>query len=177
MNSSPPAGRSRASTKDAVGWSERHYTEVRINRTQALVLGFSLAAWVGLVGILVAAPDIFTGVLKLPAGGSRRAELALLVAISTLLGLLGVGVVRRWRWTFWLVLVAFLAGLLRVPASLMELLGVLPANGPAWYVLLQGAVGLVQFAIGLAMLSGLRRAGVWGSFGWPAGRPTPRRDT
>lgn len=177
MNSAPPAGRSRASTKDAVGWSERHYTEVRINRTQALVLGFSLAAWVGLVGILVAAPDIFTGVLKLPAGDSRRAELAFLVAISTLLGLLGFGVVRRWRWTFWLVLVAFLAGLLRVPASLMELLGVLPASGPAWYVLLQGAVGLVQFAIGLAMLSGLRRAGVWGSFGWPAGRPTPRRDT
>jgi hypothetical protein len=150
---------------------------VRINRTQALVLGFSLAAWVGLIGILAAAPDIFAGALKLPARDSRPAELAFLVAISALLGLLGVGVVRRWRWMFWLVLVAFLAGLLRVPASLMELLGVLPASGPAWYVVVQGAVGLVQFAIGLAMLSGFRRAGVWGPFGRPAGRPTPRRDT
>jgi len=150
---------------------------VRINRTQALVLGFSLAAWVGLVAILVAAPDVFAGALKPPAGDPGRAKLAFLVGISGLLGLLGVGVVRRWRWMFWLVLVAFLAGLLRVPASLLELLGVVPATGPAWYLLIQAAVGLLQFAIGLAMLSGLRRAGVWGSFGWPAGRPTPRRDT
>lgn len=154
-----------------------HYTEVRINRTQVLVLGFSLAAGVGLIAILAAAPDVFARALKLPVPAPRQAELAFLVAIAALLGLLGVGVVRRWRWMFWLVLVAFLAGLLRVPASLMELLGVLPATGPPWYVLMQAAVGLVQFAIGLAMLSGLRRAGVWGSFGWPAGRPTARRDT
>lgn len=41
-----------------------------------------------------------------------------LVAISTFLGPLGVGVIRRWRWTVWLVLLAFLAGLLWAPASL-----------------------------------------------------------
>jgi hypothetical protein len=61
-------------------------------------------------------------------------------------------VVRAWRWTFWLILVAFLAGLLRVPASALELIGVLPANGPTWYVLLQAGIGLVQFVIGLAMI-------------------------
>ncbi len=54
------------------------------------------------------------------------------------------------------------AGVLRVPASALELAGVLPASGPVWYVLVQAAIGLVQFAIGLAMLSGLRSAGVWG---------------
>lgn len=140
-------------------------TDVRINRTQALVLGFFLAAWVSLVGILIAAPDIFAGALKLAAGDTRPAELAFLVAISSFIGLLGVGVVRRWRWMFWLVLVAFLAGLLRVPASLLELMGLLPASEPTWYVLMQAAIGLVQFAIGLAMLSGFRRAGVWGAFG------------
>lgn len=145
--------------------------DMRINRTQALVLGFGLAAWLGLIGILVAAPDVFAGALKLPAGDSRAAELAFLVAITALLGLLGVGVVRRWRWTFWLVLVAFLAGVLRVPASALELAGVLPASGPVWYVLVQAAIGLVQFAIGLAMLSGLRSAGVWGAYGWLRGTP------
>jgi len=72
-------------------------------------------------------------------------------------------VVRRWRWMFWLVLVAFLAGILRAPASLLELAGVLPMTGPSWYVVLQAAIGFVQFAIGLAMLSAFRRAGVWGS--------------
>ncbi len=161
------SGRSRARTI----WS------VRINRTQALVLGFSLAAWLSLVGILIAAPDILAGALKLPAGDPLPAELPFLVAISVFIGLLGVGVLRRWRWTFWLVLVAFLAGLLRVPASLMELVGLLPANGPAWYVLVQAVIGLVQFAIGLAMLSGLRRAGVWGAFGRNPRRTTPRRGT
>jgi len=148
-----------------------------INRTQALVLGFSLAAWLGLVGILTTAPDVLAGTLKLPGSDSRPAELAVLVVISAFIGLLGVGVVRRWRWMFWLVLVAFLAGLLRVPASVLELMGVLPTGGPAWYVLVQAAVGLAQFAIGLAMLSGLRRAGVWGAFGRGPGRAAPRRDT
>jgi hypothetical protein len=143
----------------------------RVNRTQALVLGFCLAAWLGLIGILMAAPDVFAGALKLPAGDPRSAELAFVVAITALLGLLGVGVVRRWRWTFWGVLAAFLAGVLRVPASVLELAGVLPASGPAWYVLVQAAVGLVQLAIGLAMLSGHRRAGVWGPFGLPGRSP------
>ncbi|HSR22286.1 MAG TPA: hypothetical protein VLW53_01965 [Candidatus Eisenbacteria bacterium] len=134
-----------------------------INRTQALVLGFCAAAAAVLAGILVAAPGIYADALRLPGGGSRPAEAAFLVAILALIGLLVVGVVRRWRWMFWLVLVAFLAGLLRVPAALLGLAGILPSNGPAWYVLLQAGVGIVQFAIGLAMLSGYRRAGVWGA--------------
>jgi len=136
---------------------------VRINRTQALVLGFSLAAWLALIVLLVVAPDVFSAALKLPAGGSGPAEAAFVVAISALIGLLGVGVVRRWRWMFWLVMLAFLAGVLRAPASLLAVAGVVPANGPTWYLLLQAAIGLVQFAIGLAMLSAFRRAGVWGS--------------
>jgi hypothetical protein len=136
---------------------------VRINRTQALVLGFSLAAWLALIVLLVVAPDVFSAALKLPAGGSGAAEVAFVVAISALIGLLGLGVVRRWRWMFWLVMLAFLAGVLRAPASLLELAGVVPASGPTWYLLLQAAIGLVQFAIGLAMLSAFRRAGVWGS--------------
>lgn len=136
---------------------------VTVNRTQAAVLGFVLLAWLSLIGILVAAPEILDGTLRLPPG-NRQAQLAFLVALSAFLALLAVGVVRRWRWMFWLVLVAFLAGLLRVPASVLQLLEVLPSMGPTWYVLLQAAIGLVQFAIGLAMLAGFRKAGPWGAF-------------
>jgi hypothetical protein len=137
---------------------------VKINRTQAVVLGFTLLAWLSLVSILVAAPEVLdNGALRLPAG-SRAAEIAFLVALSALLALLAIGVVRRWRWTFWLVLVAFLAGLLRLPASVLELTGILPSAGPTWYTLLQAAIGLVQFVIGLGMLVGFRKAGVWGAF-------------
>ena len=146
-----------------------------INRTQALVLGFSLLAWLGLIGVLVAAPDLLGGALR-ARGGGDTAEFAFVVVISALIGLLGVGIVRRWRWMFWLVLAAFLAGVLRVPASVLELMGALPSAGPAWYTLVQAAVGLVQFAIGLAMLSGLRRGGVWGAFAWRV-RATPRQES
>jgi len=146
---------------------------VRINRTQALVLGFSLGALVTLVGLLVAAPGVFDEALRLP-GHDRRTELGFLSAISALILVLGVGVVRRWRWMFWLILVAFLAGLLRFPATLLQVAGLLPATGPTWYALLQGAVGLVQFSIALAMLSGFRRSGVWGAFGRSELKP-PRR--
>lgn len=139
-------------------------TRVTVNRTQAVVLGFALLAWLSLVSILVAAPETLDRTLRLLPGNRQPAELAFLVALSAFIALLGVGVVRRWRWTFWLVLVAFLAGPLRVPASVLELFGVLPSMGPTWYVLLQAAIGLVQFAIGLAMLAGFRKAGPWGAF-------------
>ena len=139
-------------------------TRVTVNRTQAVVLGFALLAWLSLIGILVAAPETLDSTLRLLPGNRQPAELAFLVALSAFIALLAVGVVRRWRWMFWLVLVAFLAGLLRVPASVLELFGVLPSMGPTWYVLLQAAIGLVQFAIGLAMLAGFRKAGPWGAF-------------
>jgi hypothetical protein len=35
---------------------------------------------------------------------------------------------------------------------------------PTWYLLFQGLLGLVEFAIGLAMVAGYRRADVWGAF-------------
>ena len=134
------------------------------NRTQLLVLGFFLLVWVSLVAILAMAPAVYDQALRLPPGEHRPAELAFLVALSAFIALLGIGVLRRWRWTFWLIMVAFLFGVLRVPASLLELTGMLPAAGPTWYVLVQAFVGLLQFAIGVAMLVGYRRAGVWGEF-------------
>jgi hypothetical protein len=136
-----------------------------VNRTQALVLGFALLAWVSLLVILWLAPEVYEQAVKLPASHRRPTVLAFLVVLSCFIGLLAVGVVRRWRWTFWLVLVAFLAGVLRVPVAALQLTGLLAADGPAWYVLFQGVVGVVQFAIGLAMLIGYRRAGVWGHHG------------
>ena len=134
-----------------------------VNRTQALVLGFFGVALVSLLVLLVAAPEVYDQALRLP-DSSGVAEVAFLAVLTGFLGLLTVGVLRRWRWIFWLVLVAFLAGVLRVPVAVLQLTGVLPADVPAWYVTFQGVIGLAQLAIGLAMLAGYRRAGVWGSF-------------
>ena len=86
------------------------------------------------------------------------------MALSALIATLVVGVIRRWRWAFWLILVAFLFGVLRLPASTLQFVGLIPATGPTWYEVLQGAIGVVQFLIALAMFAGYRKAGVWGGF-------------
>jgi hypothetical protein len=134
---------------------------VTINRTQALVLGFFVVVWVSLVAIFAVAPEVYYRAMQLSSAG---AGLLFLVGISAFIALLVVGVLRRWRWTFWLIALAFLFGVLRIPASVLALAGVLPADGPTWYVLYQGSLGLVQFAIAVLMLVGYRRAGTWGGF-------------
>ena len=134
-----------------------------VNRTQALVLGFFLVVWVSLLAILMVAPEVYDQALRLPGAGGA-AEIAFLTALTAFIGFLSVGVVRRWRWAFWLILVAFLAGVLRVPVAILQLTGAVPADVPNWYVAFQGLIGVVQLAIGLAMLAGYRRSGVWGAF-------------
>jgi hypothetical protein len=50
-----------------------------------------------------------------------------------------------------------------VPASVMQLAGDIPAQGPPWYGVLQAVVGVTQFFIALLMLAAYRKAGIWGS--------------
>lgn len=135
-----------------------------INRSQGLVLGFFAATVVALVAILVFAPSVYDDVLHPASGQAPAVNLVFLTALLAFIGLLGFGVWRRWRWMFWLIVIAFLAGFLRVPASALELLGIIPQQGPAWYVVFQGVIGAVQLGIGVALLIGYRKAGVWGAF-------------
>ena len=133
-----------------------------VNRTQAMVLGFVFAAWLSLIVILVAAPDVYDEAL--PALGHREeVEIAFLIVLSAFLGVVGVGVLRRWRWMFWLIVIAFGLGLIRVPVAVLQLIGSMASRGPAWYVVFQGAIGLIQFIIALAMLADYRRSGIWGA--------------
>ena len=133
-----------------------------VTRTQALVLGFTLLAWISLILILITAPEIYD--VALPAGGHRRAaEIVFLVLLSAFLGLLSIGVLRRWRWIFWLILIAFALGLVRVPVAVLQLVGGLTPDGPTWYVVLQGIIGVIQFCIALVMLVDYRRGGIWGA--------------
>jgi len=134
-----------------------------LSRTQVIVLAFVAAAWAAVAAILAAAPDVYDQALGLPIVDRRQFEVVFLAALSMFLVIVATGVVRRWRWMFWLILVAFLAGVIRLPASALELAGAIPHQGPAWYVVLQGVIGAVQFVIGIAMLVGYRRNGLWGN--------------
>ena len=136
-----------------------------LSRTQGIVLLFFILVWVALLTILALSPDIFDQTLRqLPFAPGRTVEVGFAGALSIFLIILSIGVVRRWRWIFWLILVAFGAGVLRLPISVLELTGTIGLQGPAWYVAFQGAIGVVQFVIALAMLRGYRRSGTWGDF-------------
>jgi hypothetical protein len=142
-----------------------------LSSVQLLVLGFLALAWLGLIAVLAISPEVYDQNLRLPSdGNARAAELLFVVALSAFILLIGVGVVRRWRWLFWLLLVAFLFGILRVPASILQLAGWIPAAGPSWYAIFQALIGLGQFAIGLVMLVEYRRSGVWGRRQAPVAR-------
>ena len=135
-----------------------------VNRTQALVLGFFLLVLASLAVIRAAAPDVYDQALRFPPSWPRWAGTVFLLGLVAFIALLTVGVLRRSRWIFWLILLAFLAGVLRVPVAILQLTHVLSTNVPSWYVVFQGGIGLAQLAIGLAMFAGYRRSGVWGPF-------------
>ena len=98
------------------------------------------------------------------SGDQRPAGIGALLVLTALFGVLSTGVIRNWRWTFWLILVTFMVVILRAPMSVLQLTGAVPAQGPAWFVALQVVVGLVQFVIGLAMFAGYRESGIWGEY-------------
>src|SRR5260370_25678097 len=124
-----------------------------MNRIKALVLGLFATYWVLVVLIVVFARDVFDERGRL-GGDQRPAEIAEVLVLTALLALLSTGVVRAWRWTFWVIMAAFFAGLLRVPASVMQLAGDLPAQGPPWYVVLQAGFRLTPLRIPPRVVAG-----------------------
>jgi asparagine N-glycosylation enzyme membrane subunit Stt3 len=133
-----------------------------MNRIKGLVLALFATYWVAVIVIWIAARPVFDQLGGLPRGRVDL-EAAEVLTLTALLMLLSVGIVRGWRWLFWLILLAFLAGILRVPAAALELAGKIPQQGPAWYVVLTAIVGTIQFVVALAMAAAYRRSGfVWG---------------
>jgi hypothetical protein len=141
------------------------HARTTMNRTQALLIGFLILSWVALVAILVGAPEIYDAQLRpLGLAGLVWVRLAFITAITSLLVLLAIGTLRRWRWMFWLLLIAFAAGALRVPISALQIVGAVASDVPLWYAGLQALVGIVQVVIAVAMIAGYRRNGLWGAF-------------
>jgi hypothetical protein len=119
-----------------------------------------------LVVLYIATPELYVQALKLDLARSSgdRHPLAINIFFVTILAFvatLGVGTIRRWRWLFWLALIAFLASVLEIPAGVLQLLNMIPIQQPAWYVILRMAISLVEFALGSWMLRSWRTCGVW----------------
>lgn len=138
-----------------------------IGRSQTVVLAFFGLVWIALLIIVAADPTIYDRTLNLPAGERWIGRAALVGGVTILIAVLDIGVIRRWRWLFWGIVVAVLAGILRLPTAVLEIAGTIPTHDPTWYILLQAALGTIQFLIGVLLLNDYRRAGIWGS------SPTP----
>lgn len=132
-----------------------------------LVAFFALAA-ASLVVIYLLAPAIFVETLFQTPDPARVRSAPLTLFLLLVLGLIGlglVGVVRRWRWLWWLLLLAFTASALEIPAIALELAGVLPLMVPAWYAVLRMLVSSGLVAIAVWMWRVQRACGVWGMAG------------
>jgi hypothetical protein len=66
------------------------------------VLGVFLRAWMSLVALLVASPAGREVTVNRMPGSGTSTIIAFVVALSGFLTVLAVGVLRRWRWVFWL---------------------------------------------------------------------------
>ena len=128
-----------------------------------LIMFFVLAAGF-LLMVYITAPSIYVQVLL---GHGAQADTrpfyvtAFLVAILLFVALLVVGVLRRWRWLFWLVPVAFIAEIIALPIDALQLAGVMPLMYPVWYTIVRLVVSVLQIVIGGWMIWLYLRCGTW----------------
>ncbi len=131
---------------------------------QRALIAFFAATVAVLVVLYLVAPSIYLETLMQDPQATDTHPLAVnlfFVAILTFVATLCVGVARRWRWIFWLAPVAFLASILEIPAGILQLMGIIPIQQPAWYIILRMASAVVEFALGVWMLRVWRACGVW----------------
>lgn len=135
-----------------------------LRRLERTLFAFFLLAALFLVVVYVAAPSIYTNTLLLePSPTDRYPAVAtlFLVGIGVFLAILMVGVLRHWRWLFWLLLVAFSFMILEIPVTLLQLTGVLPSLFPVWYSLVRMGGSIITVGIAMWMLNIYRHYGVW----------------
>jgi hypothetical protein len=132
---------------------------------QAAIVAFFAVAAASLVVIYAVAPEVYVQVVT-NGGATKGAHppivTAFMVAILLFVAALTVGVLRRWRWVFWLVLVAFGVSALQIPAGALELVGMVPNAFPAWYTAFRTLLAVPEVAIAVVMLRLWQRCGVWG---------------
>jgi hypothetical protein len=134
-------------------------------RLSAAMIAFFVLAGLSAFIVYIAEPTVYAKVLMLESSTVDRYPLPatlFLIALLTLITVMIVGVLRRWRWLFWLLLLANSFSILEVPATILQLNGVLPNPYPAWYSLYRMSIAVIQVGIAIWMVRILYKYGVWG---------------
>jgi hypothetical protein len=140
----------------------------RTRRLQLAIIGFFVLVSLSLVIIYLVKPDIYTLALSgTPSANDRYPIATTLFFLAVLIFVLVLifGVLRQWRWLFWLLLLAFGLSVLEIPATLLQLAGHLSIFAqpfPLWYSLYRMVIALLEVGLAIWMWVTYRRAGVWG---------------
>ena len=128
------------------------------------MIAFFVLAATSLLAVYLADPLIYAQSLSLTSSPTDRYTLPVtlfLVGVLVLITLLIFGVMRKLRWLFWLILVAFTASVIQIPVEGLQLLGVFPNPYPAWYSLFREGVGFIELGFAFWMIQTYRHQGVW----------------
>src|SRR5215469_6988334 len=139
----------------------QHFMRMRL---EMAVIAFFIFAALSLLVVYVADPAIYAHSLSLTSSPADRYPVPVtlfLVGILAVIALLILGVVRHWRWVFWLMLVAFSGSALQIPATLLQIADVLPSSDPLWYHLFRLVVAVFELALAIWMIQVYRHSGIW----------------
>ncbi|GAC1350480.1 MAG: hypothetical protein NVSMB27_33390 [Ktedonobacteraceae bacterium] len=137
---------------------------VLLQRLERILIAFFVLAALSLLVVYFADPSIYTKTLLFTPSATDRYPLPatlFLVAILVFIAVLIVGVTRHWRWLFWLILVAFGFSILQIPATILQLTGVIPYPLPVWYSLYRAGVAVIEGVIAVFMVQVFRQYGTW----------------
>ena len=136
-----------------------------IVRLETVLITFFVLAALSLIIVYFVDSSIYVKTLSFQPTTSDLYPLPatlFLVAILIFITVIIYGVLHHWRWLFWLLLIANGFSILEVPATILQLTGVIPDPYPTWYSLYRMGVALVQVAIAIWMIRIFYQYGVWG---------------
>jgi len=136
-----------------------------IARLETVLIAFFVLAALSLIIVYFVDSSIYAKTLSFRPTTSDRYPLPatlFLVAILIFITVIIYGVLHHWRWLFWLLLIANGFSILEVPATILQLTGVIPDPYPVWYSLYRMGIALIQVAIAIWMIRIFYRYGVWG---------------
>jgi hypothetical protein len=134
-------------------------------RLSAVIIAFFVLAALSVLVVYFLDPTIFSKVLNFEPNSTDKYPLPstlFLVALLIFITVLIFGVTKHWRWLFWILLIANSFSILEVPATILQLTGVIPDPYPTWYSLYRMSVAIIQVGIAVWMVCIYFQYGVWG---------------
>ena len=134
-------------------------------RLGTVLIAFFVLAACSITIVYFVDPSIYAKVLKLEPATTDTypyASTFFLVVILIFIAILIFGIIKHWRWLFWLLLIANSFSILEVPATILQLTGVIPEVYPTWYSLYRMGIAVMQVGIAIWMIHIYLQYGVWG---------------